>query len=200
MPENNKRLVSTDLTQYIEEMEFYFHDCAEFKKKQMKLGRTWQKLTQKKQEQMDSMTNNSDEKETVMQERLEVERQLAQIDADIRQQEKMKQEKADEIEQLAKEQREISQKESDVQNDSHCGRYRCCKTDLCQAGIRLDTHKVRHWKSYQKRLDQALDHNPYGLVVSVEIAYHTEQNSRYQCLRSKPLQIIKALLDNAGIC
>ena len=92
------------------------------------------------------------------------------------------------------------QKESNVQNDSHCGRYRCCKTYLCQAGIRLDTHKVRHWKSYQKRLDQALDHNPYGLVVSVEIAYHTEQNSRYQCLRSKPLQIIKALLDNAGIC
>lgn len=56
---------------------------------------------QKKQEQMDSMANNSDEKEAVMQERLEVERQLAQIDADIRQQEKMKQEKADEIEQLA---------------------------------------------------------------------------------------------------
>lgn len=71
---------------------------------------------QKKQEQMDSMANNSDEKETVMQERLGVERQLAQIDADIRQQEKMKQEKADEIEQLTKEQREISQKESDVQS------------------------------------------------------------------------------------
>lgn len=71
---------------------------------------------QKKQEQMDSMTNNSDEKETVMQERLEVEHQLAQIDADIRQQEKMKQEKADEIEQLVKEQRELSQKESDVQS------------------------------------------------------------------------------------
>lgn len=69
---------------------------------------------QKKQEQMDSMTNNSDEKETVMQERLEVERQLAQIDADIRQQEKMKQDKADEIERLSKEQRELSQKESDV--------------------------------------------------------------------------------------
>lgn len=71
---------------------------------------------QKKQEQMDGMTNNSDEKETVMQERMEVERQLAQIDADIRQQEKMKQEKADEIEQLTKEQRELSQKESDVQS------------------------------------------------------------------------------------
>lgn len=39
MPENNKRLVSTDLTQNIEEMEFYFHDCADIKKKQMKLGR-----------------------------------------------------------------------------------------------------------------------------------------------------------------
>ena len=39
MPENNKRPVSTDLTQNIEEMEFYFHDCADIKKKQMKLGR-----------------------------------------------------------------------------------------------------------------------------------------------------------------
>ena len=37
-------------------------------------------------------------------------------------------------------------------------------------------------------------------LFPVEIAYHTEQTSRYQCLRSKPLQIIKALLDNAGIC
>ena len=52
MSENSKRPVSTDLTQNIEEMEFYFHDCADIKKKQMKLGRTWQKLTQKKQEQM----------------------------------------------------------------------------------------------------------------------------------------------------
>ena len=39
MSENSKRPVSTDLTQNIEEMEFYFHDCADIKKKQMKLGR-----------------------------------------------------------------------------------------------------------------------------------------------------------------
>ena len=39
MSENQKCPVSTDLTQNIEEMEFYFHDCADIKKKQMKLGR-----------------------------------------------------------------------------------------------------------------------------------------------------------------
>ena len=39
MSENNKCPVSTDLTQNIEKMEFYFHDCADIKKKQMKLGR-----------------------------------------------------------------------------------------------------------------------------------------------------------------
>ena len=39
MSENSKRPVSTDLTQNIEEMEFYFHYCADIKKKQMKIGR-----------------------------------------------------------------------------------------------------------------------------------------------------------------
>ena len=39
MSENQKCPVSTDLTQNIEEMEFYFHDCADIKKKQMRLGR-----------------------------------------------------------------------------------------------------------------------------------------------------------------
>ena len=39
MSENNKRPVSTDLKQNIEEMENYFHDCADIKKKQMKLGK-----------------------------------------------------------------------------------------------------------------------------------------------------------------
>ena len=31
MSENQKCPVSTDLTQNIEEMEFYFHDCADIK-------------------------------------------------------------------------------------------------------------------------------------------------------------------------
>ena len=39
MSENKKYPVVTDLKQNIESMEIFFHDCADIKKKQMKLGK-----------------------------------------------------------------------------------------------------------------------------------------------------------------
>ena len=70
------------------------------------------------------------------------------------------------------------------------------ETDLGQAGVGLDTHEVGQRQADQKSLDQALGHNPDGLVVSVEITYHTEKNRRHKGLQSETLQIIIAILDN----
>ena len=57
-----------------------------------------------------------------------------------------------------------------IQYDSDgCG-DRCCQTDHDQAGIGLNTHDISKRQSNQECLDQSLCHDPYRLIISVEIA------------------------------
>ena len=83
-----------------------------------------------------------------------------------------------------------------IQHNADCGGNRSGKTDLCQAGVWLDTHKVSQRQSDKQCLGQSLDHNPERLVITVEIADHAEQNSGQDCFRRKSFQVSKAVLDN----
>lgn len=68
-------------------------------------------------------------------------------------------------------------KENHIHNYPDSRRHRCCQTDLCQAGVWLDTHEVSEGETDAEGLDQTLEHNPEGFVVTVEVADHAEQNS-----------------------
>ena len=58
----------------------------------------------------------------------------------------------------------------------------------------MDAHKVRQGQAHQKGLDEALHHDPQGLIVAVEVAHHTEQDGGHDGLRREALQVRKALL------
>ena len=66
---------------------------------------------------------------------------------------------------------------SNVQQDADSCGNRCGKSDPCQAGVWLDTHEVSEGETDAEGLDQTLEHNPEGFVVTVEVADHAEQNS-----------------------
>ena len=84
--------------------------------------------------------------------------------------------------------------EPNVQNDAHDGGDRRGQANLGQAGVGLDAHKIRQGQAHQKGLDEALHHDPQGLIVAVEVAHHTEQDGGHDGLRREALQVLKALL------
>ena len=86
-----------------------------------------------------------------------------------------------------------------IQHNAHCRGNRGGKTDLCQAGVWLDTHKVSQRQSDKQCLREPLDHNPERQVIAVEIADHAEQNSGQDRFGGEALQISKAVLDNLCI-
>ena len=88
---------------------------------------------------------------------------------------------------------------SHIQNDPDHGGYRGGKTDLGQAGVGLDAHEIRHGKADENGLDQPLDHDPKGLLVSVEVTDHTEQDGGGDGLRGETFQVFKALLNDRRI-
>ena len=63
----------------------------------------------------------------------------------------------------------------------------------------LNAHKIRQQQTDQKCLDETLDHNPYGLIVAVEVADHTEQDSRYDGFQGKALEVFEPFLDDFRI-
>lgn len=83
--------------------------------------------------------------------------------------------------------------ESHIQNDPDHGGYRGGKADPGQAGVGLNAHEIRHGKADEKGLDQPLDHDPKGLLVSVEVTDHTEQDGGGDGLRGETFQVFKAL-------
>lgn len=70
---------------------------------------------QKKQEQLDGLTNNSEEKAAVQAERVSVEKELAGIEKEIEIANQTIQKQAEALEQLNTEQKELGQKHSDIQ-------------------------------------------------------------------------------------
>lgn len=70
---------------------------------------------QKKQEQLDGLTNNSEEKAAVQAEKVAVEKELAGIEKEIEIAKQTAQKQAEALEQLNAEQKEIGQKNSDIQ-------------------------------------------------------------------------------------
>lgn len=70
---------------------------------------------QKKQEQLDGLTNNSEEKATVQAEKVAVEKELAGIEKEIEIAKQTIQKHAETLEQLNAEQKELGQKNSDIQ-------------------------------------------------------------------------------------
>ena len=90
-------------------------------------------------------------------------------------------------------------KENHIHNYPDSRRHRCCQTDLCQAGVWLDTHHISERQTYQKCLDQALRHNPYRLIISVKISDHAEKDCSHNGFCPKSSQILKSSLDNCYI-
>ena len=91
-------------------------------------------------------------------------------------------------------------KEDHIHDHPNRRRHRRCQTDLCQAGIWLDTHHISERETHQKCLDQSLCHYPYGLIVSVKISDHAEKDCGHNGFRSKSSQILKGSLDNRCVC
>ena len=89
--------------------------------------------------------------------------------------------------------------ESHIQNDPDHRGHRGGKADHGQAGVGLNAHEIRHGKADEKGLDQPLDHDPKGLLVSVEVTDHTEQDGGGDGLRGETFQVFKALLDDRRI-
>ena len=87
-----------------------------------------------------------------------------------------------------------------IQYDSDgCG-DRCCQTDHGQAGIGLNTHDISKRQSNQECLDQSLCHDPYRLIISVEISDHAEQNCGDDGYCTESSQVFKGSLDDRSIC
>lgn len=70
---------------------------------------------QKKQEQLDGLTNNSEEKAAVQSEKMSVEKELAGIETKIEMAKQSVQKQTETLEQLNAEQKELGQKQSDIQ-------------------------------------------------------------------------------------
>ena len=70
---------------------------------------------QKKQEQLDGLTNNSEEKASVQAERITIERELAGVEKEIELAKQAVQKQVETLEQLNKEQKDLGQKQSDIQ-------------------------------------------------------------------------------------
>ena len=76
---------------------------------------------------------------------------------------------------------------SNIQKDpNRCG-HRGGKADPGEACVWLNAHKIRHGKADQKGLNQPLNHDPEGSLISVEVTHHTEENGGGNGLRSEPL-------------
>ena len=71
---------------------------------------------------------------------------------------------------------------------AHRRGYRGRHADLRQAGVGLDAHDVGQGQADQQGLDDALDHDPEGVIGAVEIADHAEQHGGGDGLRAKPLR------------
>ena len=83
-----------------------------------------------------------------------------------------------------------------IQYDSDgCG-DRCCQTDHDQAGIGLNTHDISKRQSNQ----ESLCHDPYRLIISVEISDHAEQNCGDDGFCTESSQVFKGSLDDRSIC
>ena len=89
---------------------------------------------------------------------------------------------------------------SHIQDNSRYCCHRGSQSDLGKICIWLYTHKICQWQTYQKCLDQSLDHYPDCLVISIEIANHTEQDCCHYGFRCKAFQIVKCITDNFCIC
>lgn len=73
--------------------------------------------------------------------------------------------------------------EDDIDHNTKYRCNRCCKSDLRQAGIRLDTHIIGQRQADKQGLDQSLYHNPQRLVMSIEISDHAKQHRCYDGLQ-----------------
>lgn len=91
------------------------------------------------------------------------------------------------------------EKETDVEYNTHrcgCGGR---QADQGQVGIWLNAHYIGHGQTDQKGLNHALNHNPDGLVVSVEVAYHAKQGGCKDGLRCEAFEVGVTVGDNGGI-
>lgn len=81
------------------------------------------------------------------------------------------------------------QEEADIQQHTHrCGGG-SGQTDHGQAGVGLDAHNIRHGQADEQGLEQALRHDENGLVATVEIADHAEQDRGEDDLRCKAIEV-----------
>lgn len=88
---------------------------------------------QKKQEQLDGLTNNSEENAAVQAERMSAEKELTGIETKIEMAKQAVQKQTETLEQLNTEQKELGQEDSDIQQ----------KLDMLKE---FSIKKIRHWQ------------------------------------------------------
>ena len=91
------------------------------------------------------------------------------------------------------------QEEAHIQHDAHRSRRGGGQADIGQAGVGPDAHEVGHGQTNQQGLDQALDHDPNGFVIAVEVANHAEKHSRDQRLGCKAFQVGVGICNNLSV-